>query len=672
MYFTILIPDNYYKNNDDNKYYKCYINCQTCKRDLEHKANINNMGCLSCKENYHLVYQTNNCFDDTIFNNYANYYFSFDDNKYHKCYYTCKKCSVGGTDDNHNCDECVDNYYFEEDTKNCYDFSYLEKGYYFDNFTINYELNESPKFKKCYEFCKTCNNYLIGDNLNCILCNIDYYKIKNTNNCINNITNKGYYLKNNFAFPCKGNCLTCSGGETFLYENNRDNNNNIITSLTYNCLSCDESTKNLFLVEYINNCEPIDFKSRGFYLQTESDGTKIFKKCYKSCSLCDKNIEIDPITNNENHNCKECAHNYYRLLNDENDNCYGEEMIEKGYHIVRNIWTICYKNCVSCSGRPIYDEINLYINNQNCLSCYTGFNFIEHTSNCVDDSYLEKGYYFDDNINLYRKCDISCISCDKYSTENEPKCIKCNIEKGYFKAENKPDSRCYSRNTIEEEYILITKYDENGNMYKEWTLCYHTCFHCYKYGTEEDHGCTSCISKYYLIYNTSNCISNNYAINNGYYFNNTYLQFVKCDKACNNCEKEPIEHKTNCKQCNYEDKYYPIEGKSNNMCYNSETIAEGYFLNKINEPYKWSECYENCATCEFKGNKNKNNCLSCRTNLKNKFNKIKLFYFMNGNCIEICPGNLYLTKDGDCVSNCPSGTYHFKLSYNSSCIDFCR
>ena len=107
------------------------------------------------------------------------------------------------------------------------------------------------------------------------------------------------------------------------------------------------------------------------------------------------------------------------------------------------------------------------------------------------------------------------------------------------------------------------------------------------------------------------------------------------------------------------------------MCYNSETIAEGYFLNKINEPYKWSECYENCATCEFKGNKNKNNCLSCRTNLKNKFNKIKLFLLLNGNCIEICPENLYLTKEGDCVSNCPSGTYHFQLSYNFSCVDFC-
>ena len=65
------------------------------------------------------------------------------------------------------------------------------------------------------------------------------------------------------------------------------------------------------------------------------------------------------------------------------------------------------------------------------------------------------------------------------------------------------------------------------------------------------------------------------------------------------------------------------------------------------------------------------NCFSCRTNLKNKFNKTRLFLLLNQNYIEICPENLFLTKDGDCVSDCPSGTYHFQLKYNFSCVDFC-
>ena len=667
-----LIPDNYYKNNDDNIYYKCYTNCETCRRNLDHKADINNMGCLSCKTNYYFVYQTDNCFDNTFLDNNINYYFSSGDNKFHKCYDSCKRCINAGTNSNHNCEECRDNYYFEENTKNCLDFSYLEKGYYFDNFTINHELNESPKFKKCYENCKSCTISLIDDNMNCILCKTDYYKIIDTNNCINDITNKGYYLKNDLAIPCEENCLTCSDGESSLNENNIDNNNNIITDITKNCLSCDENTKNLFLVENINNCEPMDFKSKGFYLQTESNGKKIFHKCYKSCSLCERNREIDPTTHNENHNCLECAQNYHRLLNDENEyNCYGEEMIEKGYRLVRNIWQICHENCDTCTGRPTYDETNTIVINQNCRDCYEGFKFIYQTSNCADNSYLEKGYYFDDIIQKYRECDISCISCEKYSTENEPKCIKCNNDQGYYKAENKPDSRCYNRSTIDEEYVLSIRYDEDGNMYKKWALCYETCLSCTKYGTEEDHACISCLSRHYLIYNTSNCITNNYAINNGYYFNTTYLQFVECDKACHNCEGPPIDDNTNCKQCNYEDNYYPIEGKTNNYCYNNETIEEGYFLNQFTEPYKWSNCYENCATCEFKGTINKMNCLSCRTNLKNQFDKIKLFLLLNGNCIEICPENLFLTKEGDCVSDCPSGTYQFHLDYNFSCVDFC-
>ena len=56
---------------------------------------------------------------------------------------------------------------------------------------------------------------------------------------------------------------------------------------------------------------------------------------------------------------------------------------------------------------------------------------------------------------------------------------------------------------------------------------------------------------------------------------------------------------------------------------------------------------------------------------KNKFNKNKYFILINGNCIESCENNLFLTKDGDCVTECPFGTYQFILNYNHSCLDFC-
>ena len=53
--------------------------------------------------------------------------------------------------------------------------TYIEKGYYFDNFTITGE--ESPKFKKCYQKCQKCYNKLIGSNMNCELCIENHYKI---------------------------------------------------------------------------------------------------------------------------------------------------------------------------------------------------------------------------------------------------------------------------------------------------------------------------------------------------------------------------------------------------------------------------------------------------------------------------------------------------------------
>ena len=97
------------------------------------------MNCQECIENYYFVEGTNNCYNmDFIKNN--EYYFSNDDNKFHKCYYSCSKCNIGGIDENNqNCEKCIDNYYFEENTKNCYNISYIEKGYYLGNFTINEE-----------------------------------------------------------------------------------------------------------------------------------------------------------------------------------------------------------------------------------------------------------------------------------------------------------------------------------------------------------------------------------------------------------------------------------------------------------------------------------------------------------------------------------------------------
>ena len=669
------IPENYYKNEENKIYYKCYKSCQTCLRNLASLANIENMGCISCINGFHLEYQTNNCFNNTFLDEHIDYYLG-SDNQFHKCYSSCKSCTTGESGGNHNCIECKENFYFEENTQNCFDMSYIEQGFYLDNFTINIE-TELPVFKRCYENCRTCDNYLVDDSMNCLTCINDYYMIINTTNCITDITNNGYYLEDNIAYPCEENCLTCSAGQSSIDEydldkNNIDNNNNTFTTITNNCLSCDAS-KNLFLVENLNNCETIDFVNKGFYLKEESDGTKIFHKCYQYCSLCEEGKSIDPVTNKDIHNCNECINNYYKKLDDDYpNNCYGDEMIQLGYRLAREFWQVCHENCGECYGPTIYeDDTKTVVRSQNCINCYTGYNFIYQTNDCANETYLQKGYYFDDDNQVYKECHISCKSCEVNSNAVDPKCLSCNNDKGYYSAERKPPSRCYRQENIEAQYVLADRYDENGNVYKKWSLCYETCDLCKGFGTQEEQGCTSCIANHYLVHNGSNCFTMDYATNNGYYFNETINEFEECDNACSKCYGPLIEEDTNCRECNNEKGYYPMEGKPSSICYNNETVDEGYFLNKFSDNFYWSICYDTCATCEFKGSQKSMRCLSCKTNLRNNLDKIIYFVLVNGNCYESCPGELYLTKEGDCVLICPAGTFYYLLDYNRSCVEFC-
>ena len=587
-----LIPENYYKNEDDNIYYHCYINCKSCSDGFH--IETNNMNCNECINDYYFLYETKNCYSMDFIEN--NYYLSSVDNNFHKCYFTCEKCLIGGTDDY---------------------------------------------------------------NQNCITCINGYYKINGTNNCYNiDILNNGYYLKDNLFFPCENSCLTCSDKKQII--NGKESSN---------CLSCDKTNKGLYLVNELNNCESIEFKENGYYLKEDLNNIEIFYKCYNTCSLCDKGKEYDINTNQDNHNCLSCAENYHRLKNDLNqNNCYGIEMIDQGYILARDCWQLCHENCETCTDKPSYNEYGELIS-QNCITCYGDLHFIYETSDCDDNSILENGYYFDDNDSKYHKCDIQCKSCDKYSNENDPKCLSCNIEQGYFPADNKPSSNCYNITTIDIEYILIETFDKE-NIIKKWTICYSTCETCFSSGNSKQHNCLNCISGYYFLDNTTNCVNESYATSNGYYFNSAYNKFLKCDNACLMCFSYPKTDDTNCIKCNEKEGFYPVVGGINSNCIHKSSIKEGYFLDKFEIPYKWNKCYEKCTTCEFKGDEHKMGCLSCKTNLISKIsNKTIYFILSDGNCIEECPDNLFLVKTGECVEICPNGTYQY--SPNSSCVDSC-
>jgi len=129
-----LIPNNYYKNESDNIYYKCHDNCQSC--DGLYNIITNDMHCIFCVNDSYFIYNDNhnNCYYQNDFLISQNYYLSSNDSKFHKCYYSCltfKNYEPNETE--HYCINCNIGYYFLENTTNCYDINITKNGYYLDN-----------------------------------------------------------------------------------------------------------------------------------------------------------------------------------------------------------------------------------------------------------------------------------------------------------------------------------------------------------------------------------------------------------------------------------------------------------------------------------------------------------------------------------------------------------
>ena len=153
-----------------------------------------------------------------------------------------------------------------------------------------------------------------------------------------------------------------------------------------------------------------------------------------------------------NHNCEKCAKGYYPFLDDPYEkNCYDDIMKSRGYRLVRGYWQTCYESCDTCFSAPTFDSSGKILLFHNCLSCYEGYNFIYNTKDCVNDTYLNYGYYLDDNDLFYKKCDISCKTCNKYSNAENPRCKTCNNDEGYYFAENQPNDICYNQYIKEQE-----------------------------------------------------------------------------------------------------------------------------------------------------------------------------------------------------------------------------
>ena len=122
--------------------------------------------------------------------------------------------------------------------------------------------------------------------------------------------------------------------------------------------------------------------------------------------------------------CKTCANNY-KFLEDKK-NCFLKEESPVGYYFDQNydIHKLCDMSCYSCSSRNF------------CTKCATDYFPLEdEASLCINKNVVsythsntKVSYYYNEGLKNYSKCAKNCKSC-KLKEDN---CIICNYDEDYF------------------------------------------------------------------------------------------------------------------------------------------------------------------------------------------------------------------------------------------------
>ena len=527
----------YYKDEEDNTYYKCPDNCLNCenggicsKCDNIHKLNIekniceekvkncekydtNNEDCFLCKENYFFINEDRrHCFN-TLDN--KNKYFPENYNTiYYSCGYgvpNCEECL-----NKHICTKCKDNYFFiNEERGVCYNKIDKNKYYPEENSTIFYSCdNNLPNCDECLNKneCKKCKD--------------GYFFInEDRSKCFNEIDEKKYYSENNktIFYSCEKNLKNC---EECLNKNE--------------CIKCKDGYffKNEDKTQCYNSIEEKKYYS-------EKNGTIFYS--------CDHNLE----------NCEECLNKYqcikckdgYFFINDDRTKCFN--YIEKNKYYPEFNDTVYYSceynlpNCEECSSK------------YKCTKCKKNYFFVnnERTKcyNTLDDY---NKYYPNKNKTVFYSCNISISHCETCSNERE--CTKCI--KNYFFI-NEDRTKCY--NEIDEKKYYP---EDNGKIYYSCSKNIKNCIEC-----ENKNKCLLCEENFFVSGKNSLC----YPIST--------VSYEKCQIIYENIEEENqifndinyILSLINIYINNYDDKNYIIKHYSNSNNNNTITIFKASICTKL-------------------------------------------------------------------------------------------
>lgn len=212
-------------------------------------------------------------------------------------------------------------------------------------------------------------------------------------------------------------------------------------------------------------------------------------------------------------------------------------------------------------------------------------------------------------------CDISCAHCNIW---NVSWCTICGS--GYYPKEESPlPNRCYIPSPY--NYYLI------GSVFKK---CFSLCASCSGLGNTSNHLCNSCITGYYLLFNTQTCLPENQPPL-GYYPNSTLLKHMPCHNNCESCTNAYTALNNMCDTCKIN--YYAIKNINPPFnCYNAIPSPGNYFLDITIAPNTWTLCNANCSSCTQAGDAFNNNCILCSLGFYSKESKNAPF-----NCYNLPP-----------------------------------
>ena len=390
-----------------------------------------------------------------------------------------------------------------------------------------------------------------------------------------------------------------------------------------------------YFSEESSNIE-IKFKNYGVVSSNNKYCSFYIRFCYDSCLDC---FNKEP--NENSHQCSICKDDFYFIEN--TNNCMTKKQMENSHHYYfynkTGKFRPCYNRCEEC----LFIEPDE--NSHQCSICKSGLYFIENTTNCMTKKEMENySYYFDNKTEKFKPCYNSCEKCyDIEPNKNSHQCSKCKED--YYLIED--TTNCMTKKEMENYSYYF------DNKTEKFKPCYNSCEKCYDIEPNKNsHQCSKCKEDYYLIEDTTNCMTKKEMENYSYYLDNKTERFKPCYNRCEKCHDiEPNKNYHQCLKC--KDNYYLIENATNCMTIN-EMKNSRYYLDNNNKTFK--QCLNECSTCI-----NEAYCTNCKEGHHFIYNE-------KGKCISEPKKEdlLYLDEQTNTYIKCPEGTEKVE---NNKCIE---